>query len=250
VTRCKTWTAILALLIVATAVPVVAAPQDAAASTLRARLNEARHSLAKARHRLANARAALAAAIAAEAAITASTTATPATDPTAEPTPEPAATDAAPDVVPTEAATPEPAATTAATAPQPTIEERRARVVKWRRVVRLLERKVDRLARAYRLQRLMRAWERDGRWRPIIDVAAKRYRVSADRMYRMMMRESGGRRYAGTMYKGLFQYHPGTWRGSWNPWRNDSIYDGSSQIFATAYAIRRGWGPSWWPNTY
>ena len=69
-------------------------------------------------------------------------------------------------------------------------------------------------------------------------------------MYRMMMRESGGRRYAGSTFKGLFQYHPGTWTASWNPWRHDSIYDGSSQIFATAYAVHRGWGPRMWPNTY
>jgi len=65
-----------------------------------------------------------------------------------------------------------------------------------------------------------------------------------------MMAESGGRRYAGTTYKGLFQYYPGTWRASWNPWGDESIYNGWAQIQATAYAIDRGMGPSNWPATY
>jgi hypothetical protein len=71
-------------------------------------------------------------------------------------------------------------------------------------------------------------------------------------MYRMMMRESGGQRFAGsgTAFKGLFQYHIGTWAASWNPWRHDDIYDGSSQIFATAYAIHKGMGPSMWTTTF
>ena len=251
-TRCRTWTAILALLIVVTALPLVAKPQDAAASTLRARLTHARHSLANARDRLGNARAALAAAIAAAGTATSSTTATPTPGPAADAaTPQPAATDAAPDGLPTDAATPQPASTPAATAAAvPTVEELQARVVHWRQMVRRVRRQVARLAHAYRLQRQLAAWERAGQWRPIIRVAAAKYRVSADTMYRMMMYESGGCRYAGSMFKGLFQYHPGTWTASWNPWRHDSIYDGSSQIFATAYAVHRGWGPRMWPNTY
>ena len=66
----------------------------------------------------------------------------------------------------------------------------------------------------------------------------------------MMMLESGGRRAVGGMYKGLFQYHPSTWAGSWNPWRRESISNGWAQIRATAYALRKGMGPSQWPNTY
>ena len=66
----------------------------------------------------------------------------------------------------------------------------------------------------------------------------------------MMMLESGGRRSAGSRYKGLYQYYPGTWYGDWNPWRHESIYDGWAQIRATAYALGRGMGPSQWPYTY
>ena len=86
----------------------------------------------------------------------------------------------------------------------------------------------------------------------IIKVAAAKYHVSANGMYRMMMRESGGQRYAGSSsaVKGLFQYWTGSWSASWNPWRGDSIYDGSSQIFATAYAISKGMGPQMWTTTF
>jgi hypothetical protein len=66
----------------------------------------------------------------------------------------------------------------------------------------------------------------------------------------MMMLESGGRRTVGGMFKGLFQYYPSTWAGSWNPWRHESIYNGWAQIRATAYALSRGMGPGHWPNTY
>ena len=44
-----------------------------------------------------------------------------------------------------------------------------------------------------------------------------------------MMIESGG--YASIVgpggYYGLFQYHPSTWKGSWNPYRSASITDGA-----------------------
>ena len=111
---------------------------------------------------------------------------------------------------------------------------------------------MHRLARQYRFRLRMAEWERRGEWMPIIRVAAARYHVSAAGMYRMMMRESGGRRYAGSgsAFKGLFQYCTGTWAASWNPYRHDSIYDGSSQIFATAYAISRGMGRQMWTTTF
>jgi len=51
-------------------------------------------------------------------------------------------------------------------------------------------------------------------------------------------------------YLGLYQHSPSTWRGNWNPWRDRSIYDGVAQIWATATAIHRGYGPDMWPNTY
>ena len=71
-------------------------------------------------------------------------------------------------------------------------------------------------------------------------------------MYRLMMIESGG---SATVvgpggYYGLFQYAPGTWKGSWNPWRSSSIADGAAQIKATALAIRQGYGHAWWDPSY
>lgn len=148
-------------------------------------------------------------------------------------------------------AVPEAEATDAASvAPAPSIEELRRRVITLRRAVRAWRGKVHRLSVRYAVQRRLAAWNRSGNWGAIIRVAAARYHVSAGLIYRMMMYESRGRRYAGTMYKGLFQYYPGTWSGSWNPYRRSSIYDGKAQIFATCYAVGKGWGPRMWPVTY
>src|SRR5450759_1977362 len=109
-----------------------------------------------------------------------------------------------------------------------------------------------RIARRVREQWQIAGWERHAKCMPIIEIAARKYHVKADGMYRMMMRESGGRRFAGadSAFKGLFQYWTGTWAASWNPGRQNSIYDGSSQIFATAYAIHRGMGPQMWTTTF
>ncbi len=89
-------------------------------------------------------------------------------------------------------------------------------------------------------------------WWPLIEQAASANGVSARAMYRLMMVESGG---SPTVvgaggFVGLFQYAPKTWKGSWNPWRASSITDGEAQIRATAVALRLGYGPRWWPNTY
>lgn len=65
------------------------------------------------------------------------------------------------------------------------------------------------------------------------------YPQSVDKMYRVMMCESGGNSRAmnpSGKYHGLFQYHRGTWGGKWNPYRSNNIYDAKSQIFATAKA--------------
>ena len=92
---------------------------------------------------------------------------------------------------------------------------------------------------------------RDGRWKPVIDEVARENGISSAGLYRMMILESGGRRYADSgLYKGLFQYSPSTWQASWNPYRSASIYDGLAQIKATALAIRHGNGRQMWPNTY
>ena len=74
------------------------------------------------------------------------------------------------------------------------------------------------------------------------------YPQSVDKMWRVMMCESTGNARAvspsGT-YKGLFQYHTNTWRGSWNPYRNSSIWDARAQIFATAKAWSIGMQSHW-----
>jgi len=228
VTRSKSWIAIVAIILVATALAAVALPQKAEAASLKGKLRTAKQALRHSTHRLKAAEAALAAAVA-----PITTTGATLTDPAATASPAP---------------TPSPAATPAAS----TVDQLKAQVRKARRAVRLWTRRVHRIAKQYRFQLKMAHWEANKQWMPIIKVAAARYHVKAAGMYRMMKRESGGQPYAGssTSYKGLFQYYTGTWAASWNPWRGDSIYDGSSQIFATAYAISKGMGPSMWTTTY
>ena len=259
--RCKGLIAILAILIVATALVTVATPQKAeAATTLKGKLRVAKRALRHSNHRLRTARAALAAAILATTTAPTlgdATTPTPSPSPTdSTPTPSPSPTDATPTPSPsptdaTPTPSPSPQAPVGSTA-GPSVDELRARVSRIRRNVRIWERRVHRLARKYRLQQQMADWERRGKWMPIIEIAAAKYNVRAGGIYGMMLRESGGQRYAGSSspYKGLFQYHTGTWTASWNPYRRDSIYDGSSQIFATCYAVSRGMGPSMWTTTF
>ena len=90
-----------------------------------------------------------------------------------------------------------------------------------------------------------------GQWWPLIQQAAGANGVSARGMYRLMMIESGG--YASIVgpggYYGLFQYHPTTWKGSWNPYRAADITDGAAQIRATALALGMGHG-AWWEPSY
>lgn len=91
-----------------------------------------------------------------------------------------------------------------------------------------------------------------GQWWPLIQQAAGANGVSARGMYRLMMIESGG--YASIVglggYYGLFQYHPATWKGSWNPYRPAGITDGAAQIRATALALKMGYGHAWWDPSY
>ena len=221
--RSKSWIAIVAIIIVvATALAAAAVPQKAEAASLKGKLRFAKLALRHSNYRLKAAEAAL-------------------------PRPSPSTRRL---TITDPAATPAPAAATATTTP--TVEELKARVDRARRAVRMWKQRVHRLAEQYRLERKMARWERRGKWMPIIEMAAAKYHVKADGMYRMMMRESGGQRYAGASgaYKGLFQYWTGTWSASWNPWRHDSIYDGSSQIYATAYAISKGMGPQMWTTTF
>jgi peptidoglycan hydrolase CwlO-like protein len=91
-----------------------------------------------------------------------------------------------------------------------------------------------------------------GAWWPLIEQAAAVNGVSARGMYRLMMIESGGN--ASVVgpggYFGLFQYAPSTWKGSWNPYRGQSITNGAAQIKATALALRLGYGHAWWDPSY
>ena len=227
--RRQSWIAISALLIFATALTSALMTPDADASTpLRGKLRVAKRELRQAHDRLQAARAALATALV-------------------------AVTDPAGTLAGLAAeATPTTTTTSPAAATPPTVDQLNARIATARRAVSVWQQRVQRLARRVREQVQFAAWERNAQWRPIIEIAARKYGVNADGIYRMMMAESGGRSYAGaaSAFKGLFQYCSSTWGASWNPWRHDSIYDGSSQIFATAYAIHKGMGAQMWTTTF
>ena len=130
------------------------------------------------------------------------------------------------------------------------VAAQQARSVRAGKLARRWTVKVQRLQRRLRTLQQIAEWNRRGQWKPLIEIAGKKYGVSTAGLYRMMMLESGGSRTIGSTYKGLFQYYPSTWSGSWNPWRHESIYNGWAQIRATAYALSRGMGRSQWPNTY
>ena len=66
-----------------------------------------------------------------------------------------------------------------------------------------------------------------------------------------MMLESGGdARCVSGPFCGLFQYCSSAWNGAWNPYRRYGVFHGGAQIWATAIAVSRGWGPQMWPNAY
>ncbi len=95
------------------------------------------------------------------------------------------------------------------------------------------------------------AGDGSGPWWPQIRSAAAAQGIWAEGLYRLMNAESGGSATVSNgVDDGLFQYAVGTWKGSWNPWRAASIFDGGAQIKATALAVHLGYGPSWWPSTY
>lgn len=218
-TRCKSLIAILAILIVATALANAVTPQKAEAATLSARLHRVDSRLQQAKQRLQDAQAALAAALVGSTVVAA-----------------PFAPAAAPAVF-------------TATSP---VDQLKAQVARAQRQVRRWERILRHLRSAYHTQRQMARWARKGDWRPIIAAAAAKYHVNADGIYRMMIRESNGQPFAGasSSFKGLFQYYAGTWAASWNPYGGASIYDPVAQIYATCYAVHRGMGPQMWTTTY
>ena len=66
----------------------------------------------------------------------------------------------------------------------------------------------------------------------------------------MMCESSGNTSLVGYgKYYGLFQYRMDTWSAGWNPYRENSIFDGRAQIFATAKAWQDG-RQSWWRNCW
>lgn len=91
----------------------------------------------------------------------------------------------------------------------------------------------------------------NGSWWRVIKAAALQHRLDPKALQHMMMLESGGRPdCVSGPFRGLFQYCSAAWNGSWNPYRTYSVFNGGAQIWATAAAIRRGYGPQMWPNTY
>lgn len=76
--------------------------------------------------------------------------------------------------------------------------------------------------------------------------AAHPYAESTEQMWAVMICESAGQpEVSNGINIGLFQYHPDTWAGDWNPYRDAPITDARSQIFATAKAWQDGY-QGWW----
>ena len=163
VSRCKGWIAVMAILIIATALAAVVSPQKAEAATLKGKLHHAKLALRTSEDRLQAAQAALAAAVAADPGLATSATAQPAAAPTPTSTVTP---------TPTPTATPSPAG--------PTVAQLQAQVAKARHEVRVWNLRVRRLARQYRQERQMASWEKHHQWMAIIKVAAAQYHVKAD----------------------------------------------------------------------
>jgi hypothetical protein len=72
------------------------------------------------------------------------------------------------------------------------------------------------------------------------------YPEAIDKMWAVMLCESkASADMIAYPYHGLFQYHPDTWNGEWNPYRTAPILDPQAQIFATAKAWQDGY-QGWW----
>jgi len=125
------------------------------------------------------------------------------------------------------------------------------RVVRAGKLVHRRKHKARRITKRVQSRRQIATWARRHEWRPLIEIAGRKYGVSPAGLFRMMMLESGGQpTVTGGPYNGLFQYTPSEWVRHWNPWRHESIFNGWAQIRATALALSKGMGPSQWPNTY
>ena len=74
------------------------------------------------------------------------------------------------------------------------------------------------------------------------------YRDLEDRMLKVMDCESGGNARIVSpngLHHGLFQYMVGTWKGSWNTYRDAPLTDARAQIFATSLAWSKGMAGHW-----
>ena len=236
-------TLFIALILAVLAVGVVAGPaaaKDPSVSKLKQRLSDAKQRRDKARERARRATANLAGARELHAATTTpgdgalpSPMTTPVTPP-ASMSPVFAAALLADGVVTTEE-----------------VAAQQARSARAKKVARRWTTRVRQLQKRIRSLKQIASWNRQGRWAPLIAVAAKRYHVSAAGLRRMMMLESTGQRHVVSgPYHGLFQFMHREWNESWNEWRDHSIYDGWSQIQLAAKCISRGMGPHIWPLTY
>ena len=111
--------------------------------------------------------------------------------------------------------------------------------------------KARNLTQRVRTRRQIATWSKRHDWRPLIDIAGRKYGVSPAGLYRMMILESGGQpTVVSGPYKGLFQFTTSEWARHWNPYRHESIFNGWAQIRACALALSKGMGPGQWPNTY
>jgi soluble lytic murein transglycosylase-like protein len=209
-----------------------ASTSEAQAQTLQSRLTAAKHQLHVARVIRTRAQARLKAAIAARVRFAKLPTPSPAPRPSLTPTPIANTTPKSPTVA--------------------RIKALRRAVVKAKVRVRNWTELVASLRSALSYESRLEQWEATHNWKPLVSTLAKRWNVNPTSLLRMMNYESGGRPKAvsGGTFFGLFQYCPSTWHSSWNPWRNHSIFDARAQICATALAIKRGYGPKMWPNTY
>jgi soluble lytic murein transglycosylase-like protein len=127
----------------------------------------------------------------------------------------------------------------------------KTRVAQARKLVLYRADKARRLAKRVQRRAQIATWARRHNWRPLIEIAGRKYGVSPAGLYRMMILESSGQpTVVSGPYKGLFQFTTSAWARHWNPWRHESIFNGWAQIRACALALSKGMGPGQWPNTY
>lgn len=91
-----------------------------------------------------------------------------------------------------------------------------------------------------------------GAYKDVLNVAARKYLINATALQCLMYRESGGSADAGYpdgQYQGLFQYDPDYWADASGQagYGGASIWDGTAQIYTTAYELTHGQSRRWPP---